>query len=480
MALTLTHQKVSGIADGPDSSLIQPSDWNATHSISGTLDIADGGTGANTAAGARTALGLGTMATQNSSSVTITGGSISGITLQSLDSNTTIQDDGDSSKQLKFQLSGITTGTTRTMTIPDLDGTLVTLDGSQALTNKTYNGNTWTAGTGTLTLFAGSTLATSGAYSITLTATGATSVTLPTTGTLATLAGSETFTNKTLTSPTLTTPVLGTPSSGTLTNCTGLPISTGVSGLGTGVATFLATPSSANLISAVTDETGTGSLVFGTSPTLTTPTINTAASVGGTWTAAATWTLPALTLGGAVTGGGQNISGLGTLGCGAITSSGESTFTAEVFQPMTLRRPSTGVMELRLQSQNASAAYVSYGAIRNEVTDTTAGSEDGGISLHTMSAGAQAQTYTFLAGSFTTAASVTSLAFSAGNPSLNIGTGALTAGTGTFSGVVGIGSSAPASAAATGTAGTITWDADYIYVCTATDTWKRVAIATWP
>ena len=37
----------------------------------------------------------------------------------------------------------------------------------------------------------------------------------------------------------------------------------------------------------------------------------------------------------------------------------------------------------------------------------------------------------------------------------------------------------PASASATGTAGEISWDADYIYVCTATDTWKRVAIATW-
>ena len=31
-----------------------------------------------------------------------------------------------------------------------------------------------------------------------------------------------------------------------------------------------------------------------------------------------------------------------------------------------------------------------------------------------------------------------------------------------------------------GAAGEICWDADYIYVCTATDTWKRVAIATWP
>ncbi len=71
------------------------------------------------------------------------------------------------------------------------------------------------------------------------------------------------------TSPTFVTPLLGTPTSGTLTNCTGLPISTGVSGLGSNVATFLATPSSANLASAVTDETGSGALVFGTNPTIT-------------------------------------------------------------------------------------------------------------------------------------------------------------------------------------------------------------------
>ena len=73
-------------------------------------------------------------------------------------------------------------------------------------------------------------------------------------------------------SPTLITPNLGTPSVITLTNGTGLPISTGVSGLGTGIATFLAsTPTSANLATLVTDETGTGSLVFATTPTLVTP-----------------------------------------------------------------------------------------------------------------------------------------------------------------------------------------------------------------
>jgi hypothetical protein len=80
------------------------------------------------------------------------------------------------------------------------------------------------------------------------------------------------------TSPTLVTPILGTPTSATLTNATGLPIATGVSGLGTGVATFLATPSSANLRSALTDETGTGSAVFATSPTLVTPLLGTPTS----------------------------------------------------------------------------------------------------------------------------------------------------------------------------------------------------------
>jgi hypothetical protein len=90
-------------------------------------------------------------------------------------------------------------------------------------------------------------------------------------GTTKQLTNALLFTNLTL-----VTPALGTPASGVLTNCTGLPIATGVSNLGTGVATFLTTPSSANLLAALTDETGTGANVFANAPTLVAPVIGAA------------------------------------------------------------------------------------------------------------------------------------------------------------------------------------------------------------
>ena len=70
-----------------------------------------------------------------------------------------------------------------------------------------------------------------------------------------------------------------------LADATGLPISSGVAGLGANVATFLGTPSSANLAAAITDETGTSTLVFSESPTVNDATLTgdiTAGRIGAT------------------------------------------------------------------------------------------------------------------------------------------------------------------------------------------------------
>ena len=49
MAITVKHTKVSTIPDGDDTSVVRPSDWNADHQLTGTVPVANGGTGAATA-----------------------------------------------------------------------------------------------------------------------------------------------------------------------------------------------------------------------------------------------------------------------------------------------------------------------------------------------------------------------------------------------------------------------------------------------
>jgi hypothetical protein len=98
MAITVKHSKVSTIPDGTDTSVVRPSDWNADHTLTGTIPVENGGTGAATLTGyvkgngtsAMTAAstipntdvtGLGTMSTQNSNNISVTGGSMSGVTI---------------------------------------------------------------------------------------------------------------------------------------------------------------------------------------------------------------------------------------------------------------------------------------------------------------------------------------------------------------------------------------------------------------
>ncbi|MEJ7780819.1 MAG: hypothetical protein WKF68_14645 [Daejeonella sp.] len=132
-------------------------------------------------------------------------------------------------------------------------GTLATLTGTESLTNKTINGNNITAGTGTLTLGTGSTLATSGAFPLTLTSTAPTNVQLPATGTLATLAGIEALSNKTINGNTVTagTGTLTLSAGSTLTNAGGNSVTLTSTG-----TTNVTLPTTGTLVAALTG-TGT-------------------------------------------------------------------------------------------------------------------------------------------------------------------------------------------------------------------------------
>jgi hypothetical protein len=144
------------------------------------------------------------------------------------------------STEITVDDKNLTLGSVATPTDPGADGGGITLKGA---TDKTFS---WVDATDAWTSSEHMNLASGKSYYLN--------------GTLLRNA-TETLTNKTIDG-----------ASNTLT----VRIANDVSGLGTSVATFLATPSSANLAAAVTDETGTGALVFANTPTLVTPVLGAA------------------------------------------------------------------------------------------------------------------------------------------------------------------------------------------------------------
>jgi hypothetical protein len=142
------------------------------------------------------------------------------------------------------------------------------------------------------------------------------------------------------------------------TNVTGtLPVAnggTGITSFGSGIADFLGTPSSANLATAVTDETGSGALVFATGPTIT-----------------------GMTLAGAVTGGDQTVSAINLKDYGEITNALGNV---------------TGATSIDLTDGNSVTATVT-GAVTWTFSNPTASDELCGFTLKLVDGGSAAQTW---------------------------------------------------------------------------------------
>ncbi|NTF67985.1 beta strand repeat-containing protein [Rhizobium rhizogenes] len=321
----------------PGSTGLTPGNFAVWGNSNGSL-IIDGGT-------------PGSMATQNSNAVTITGGSanFSGTATAST------QSQGDNSSKLATT-SYVDTGL----------GTKASLVGGVIPITQGGTGAPTAAGARTALGTAAA-----GANSDITSITGlTTALSVPQGGTgTTTSTGSGSIVLST--SPALITPNLGTPSAATLTNATGLPVSTGISGLGTGVATWMATPSSANLAAAMTNETGTGALVFGTSPTLVTPLLGTPSSgvmtnvTGLPLTTGVTGILP-------IANGG---SGAATASANQVFaapngSSGAPSFRTLVGADLNYTASGTGASATSLQSWMGRVTYIDdYAANHNGTSD---------------------------------------------------------------------------------------------------------------
>ena len=152
MTVSLKHQFTSNVADSPDATLVQPSNWNAEHTLTAGADALLGTVTAGavveitcTAAGRailddadasaqRTTLGLGSIATQNANNVTITGGSISGVLGVAAGGGT----------DRVFYENDITVSTNYTITTGKNAGSFGPITIASGVTVTVPSGSTWT------------------------------------------------------------------------------------------------------------------------------------------------------------------------------------------------------------------------------------------------------------------------------------------------------------------------------------------------
>ena len=173
-------------------------------------------------------------------------------------------------------------------------------------------------------------------------------------------------------SPTFVTPALGTPASGTLTNATGLPVATGISGLGTGVATALAV----NIGSAGAPVLFSGALGTPSSGTVTnltgTASININGTVGATTPASGSFT--SLTTSSTVTLNGGTANGVAYLnGSKVLTTGSALTFDGTTFtsgaHTLSTGNLSFGTTGQRITGDFSNATLANRVAFQTSTTD---------------------------------------------------------------------------------------------------------------